>query len=51
MDVLLFLLLLLFFFVFWDLELMSLSATKRRHFDFNKDYSSARLLILNGLTM
>ena len=39
------------FFFFWDLELMSLSATKHRHSDFNKACSSARLLILNGLTM
>ena len=59
MGVLLFLLLLLllllllfFFFKYWDLELMPLSAKKRRRRpNFNRAHSSARLLILNGLTM
>ena len=40
-----------FFLIYWDLELMPLSATKRCHPDFNKARSSTRLLILNGLTM
>ena len=39
-----------FIYIYWDLKLMSLSATKRCHPDFNKAYSSTRLLILNGLT-
>ena len=51
MDVLLFLLFLFFVLFFIDLELMSLLATKRRHSDFNKAYSSAWLLILNCLIM
>ena len=44
-----------FFFFFnynyWDLGLMSLSAMKRRHPDFNEACNNARLLILNGLIM
>ena len=51
MDVLLFLLFLFFVLFFIDLELMPLLATKRRHSDFNKAYSSAWLLILNCLIM
>ena len=48
MSVLLFL---LFFYYYWDLGQMPLSATKRRHLDFNKACNRAQLLILNGLTM
>ena len=51
MSVLLFLLFFIFIFYYWDLGLMPLSATKRRHPDFNKACNSARLLIFNGLTM
>ena len=42
---------LFFLFIYWDLELMPLSARKHRRPDFNRAYSSVRLLILNGLTM
>ena len=50
MSVLLFLLFIfLFIFYYWDLGLMPLSATKRRHPDFNKACNTG--LILNGLTM
>ena len=39
------------FFFNWDLELMSLTVTKRCHPDFNKARNSPWLLILNGQTM